>query len=214
MSVASRSAGWGLESESEAAFPGSRAHAAPLDGIRTGGPRNGYTAPQALSRARFDHEYSSLHRNVAGAIQGRLALKLRKMRTAATAKLWLRFAACLEKSEIKKGFPTVFKTQVFGVPRRLGSHQRNDASKRTARIRPDNRVLHPLKQHRGSDTPMAHADRPHLTLAAPNNESSQCNRRQPDCPGAKPPYKLKIRRWIPTTIGRLQSPFVSGSVAG
>jgi len=54
--------------------------AAPLDGIRVGSPRNGYTAPPALPRACFDHEYSSLHRDVAGAVQGYLALKLRHLR--------------------------------------------------------------------------------------------------------------------------------------
>ena len=72
-----------IERAGEAAklpFPSPRAHAAPLDRIRTSGPRNGYTAPPALSRACFDHQYSSLRRDIAGAVQGHLALKLRNLK--------------------------------------------------------------------------------------------------------------------------------------
>jgi hypothetical protein len=58
--------------------------AAALDRMRTSGPRNGYQAPPAPPRARLDHKYGALHRNVGGAVQGHLALILRKMRAAAT----------------------------------------------------------------------------------------------------------------------------------
>jgi hypothetical protein len=98
--------------------------AAPLDGIRVGSPRNGYTAPPALPRACFDHEYRSLHRNVAGAVQGHLALRLSKLRSSQSAnirhcerlaftvpqRLQVHFDECrlrnlmnFEKSESKKG---------------------------------------------------------------------------------------------------------------
>jgi hypothetical protein len=47
---------------------------AALDRIRTGGQGNGHTAAPALPRACLDHEYCAVHRDVAGAVQGYLAL--------------------------------------------------------------------------------------------------------------------------------------------
>jgi hypothetical protein len=68
-----------IERAGEAAglpFPVHVQHAAAFDGIRTGGPGNGHTAAPALPGACLDHEYCALHRDVAGAIQGYLALIL------------------------------------------------------------------------------------------------------------------------------------------
>jgi integrase len=66
-----------IERAGEAArlpFPVHVQHAAAFDGIRTGGPGNGHTAAPALPGACLDHEHRALHRNVAGALQGHLAL--------------------------------------------------------------------------------------------------------------------------------------------
>jgi Phage integrase family len=49
-------------------------HAAAFDRIRIGGPGNGHTPASALPGACLDHEYRSLHCDVAGAVQGHLAL--------------------------------------------------------------------------------------------------------------------------------------------
>ena len=57
-----------------AAVPGTCPHAAAFDRIRTGGPGNGHTAAPALPGACLDHEYRALHGDVAGAVQGYLAL--------------------------------------------------------------------------------------------------------------------------------------------
>ena len=46
----------------------------PFYWIRTSGQGNGHTAAPALPGACFDHEYSALHCDVAGALQGYLAL--------------------------------------------------------------------------------------------------------------------------------------------
>ena len=56
-----------IERAGEAANCNSRftLHAAPLDGIRTSGPRSGYQAPPALSRARLNHEYGALRGDIA-----------------------------------------------------------------------------------------------------------------------------------------------------
>ena len=47
---------------------------APFHGIRAGGARHGYAPASALPRACLDHEHRPLHRDVAGAVQGYLAL--------------------------------------------------------------------------------------------------------------------------------------------
>jgi integrase len=66
-----------IERAGEAAglpFPVHVQHAAAFDGLRTGGQGNGHTAASALPRACLDHEHCPLHRDVAGAVQGYLAL--------------------------------------------------------------------------------------------------------------------------------------------
>jgi hypothetical protein len=45
-----------------------------FDGLRTGGQGNGYTPAPALPGACLHHEYRALHGDVAGAVQGHLAL--------------------------------------------------------------------------------------------------------------------------------------------
>jgi site-specific recombinase XerD len=63
--------------------------------------------------ACLDHEYSSLHRNVAGAVQGHLALKLPISRSSQSANC-VSYAPLLhfEKSESKKG-PSRFQSLGF-----------------------------------------------------------------------------------------------------
>ena len=66
-----------IERAGEAAglqFPVHVQHAAAFDGLRTGGQGNGHTAAPALPRACLDHEYRAIHSDVAGAVQGYLAL--------------------------------------------------------------------------------------------------------------------------------------------
>jgi integrase len=61
-----------IERAGEAAglsFPVHVQHAAPLDRIRTGGPRDGYQAPSALPRPCLNHQYGAIYGHVAGAVQ-------------------------------------------------------------------------------------------------------------------------------------------------
>jgi integrase len=51
--------------------------APPLDRVRSGGQGNGHTAAPALSGPCLHHEYRPLHCDVAGAVQGHLALTRR-----------------------------------------------------------------------------------------------------------------------------------------
>jgi hypothetical protein len=57
-----------------AAVSGACPHAAAFNRIRTGGQGNGHTTAPALPRTCFDHEYRAIHSDVAGAVQGYLAL--------------------------------------------------------------------------------------------------------------------------------------------
>ena len=63
-----------IERAGEAAGLPFPVHVEAFDRIRTGGQGNGYTAAPALPRACLHHEYSALHRDVAGAVQGYRAL--------------------------------------------------------------------------------------------------------------------------------------------
>jgi hypothetical protein len=56
------------------AFPVHVHMPAALDRIRTGGEGNGYKAAPTLPRTRLDHEYRAIHSDVAGSVQGYLAL--------------------------------------------------------------------------------------------------------------------------------------------
>ena len=57
-----------------AGVSGACPHAAAFNRIRTGGQGNGHTTAPALPRTCLDHEYRAIHSDVAGAVQGYLAL--------------------------------------------------------------------------------------------------------------------------------------------
>jgi integrase len=66
-----------IERAGEAAglpFPVHVQHAPPLDRIRTGGQGNGHTTAPALPRTCLDYKHRAIHSDVAGAVQGYLAL--------------------------------------------------------------------------------------------------------------------------------------------
>ena len=57
-----------------AAVSGACPHAAAFNRIRTGGQGNGHTTAPALPRTCLDHEHRAIHSDVAGAVQGYLAV--------------------------------------------------------------------------------------------------------------------------------------------